>query len=380
MTPWGLYLHVPWCRIRCPYCPFVIAPDGPHTPWASYVQRLLDHHQALRPRFSGPPTTVYFGGGTPSRLPRAHRRQLLSHLEIGRPEEVTLEANPEDVTDALLDDLLDEGIHRISLGVQTLHPDHARTLGRAHTPADARRALDQVRAAGLRSWSVDLMFGLPGQTVEDVRRDLDELLRWEPPHVSLYGLTIEPGTPFERAVRRGKLTPADDDLQAEMYEVIVELLREAGLRRYEVSNFCRPGHAAQHNRGYWRHQPYLGLGPGAHSLTPDGWRLVAPEPVDRWLASPTPTAQAERPTPERVATDHLIAGMRTPEGVDLARLRRETGWTPDPGSLERLRDGGLIQLQNHQVQPSERGMMLADGVTSALVEALVPVEADGPTR
>ncbi len=377
---WGLYVHVPWCRIRCPYCPFVVVPDGGTAARDSeaFVDRILswtDH-----PAFPGAPRTVYLGGGTPSRLALPALTRLLRALTAHAPEEVTVEANPEDVTPAWLDAALDAGMTRLSLGVQTMNGAHARRLGRAHTPADARRALALVADAGLTSWSVDVMVGLPEQTLAEVDEDLDALLAHAPPHVSLYGLTIEPGTPFERAVARGQLVPPDNDAQAVLLDRVVARLRAAGIHRYEVSNAARPGHEAVHNRGYWQGRPYLGLGPGAHSSTPEGARFQHVDDLDAWWSVPDPETGHEDPSPERTAIDRLLGGLRAIEGIDLAALARDTGLSPAASCVQTLVDGGLLDREGSRVVPTERGLALADAVTARMVDALSLVEATGPRR
>lgn len=376
-TPWGLYVHVPWCRIRCPYCPFVVVPDRDTTDRDAFVDRVL----ALRARrardFAGAPRTVYLGGGTPSRLPVDGLRRLLDGLVGPDTVEVTVEANPEDVDAAWLNAVQASGVTRLSLGVQTLDPRHARRLGRAHTPADARRALSLVRDAGLASWSVDLMFGLPDQTVDDVVRDVDALLAAGPPHVSLYGLTIEPGTPFARAAADGRLGEADEDLWSAQLDAIVAALHTAGLRRYEVSNAARPGHEAVHNRGYWQGLPYLGIGPGAHSLAPDARRWTEEADLDRWMRADDPRTGVERPSPWQAAADALVSGCRAIDGVDLAALARDTGMCPREDAVQALISGGVLRRDGDRIAPTDEGFSVADGLSRRLVDALRPVEG-GP--
>ncbi|MCA9573431.1 MAG: coproporphyrinogen III oxidase family protein, partial [Myxococcales bacterium] len=219
--------------------------------------------------FTGDPATLYIGGGTPSRL---SADTLLGLVEtVGAPD-VTVEANPEDLEPEWLEALVAGGVSRVSLGVQSTVPRFARRLGRAHVPAGP--AIERLRGSGLDSWSVDLIFGLPGQTLADLVADLEALLAHEPPHVSLYGLTIEPGTGFARLEARGREMEPDADVWRSMYDHLVERLEAAGLHRYEVSNFARNGHRSAHNALYWQGAPYLAVGPGAHGFAPDGRRWV----------------------------------------------------------------------------------------------------------
>lgn len=372
--PWGLYLHIPWCRVRCPYCAFVIAPDREAQP-----ERLVDRLLALRARravdFHDDPVTIYLGGGTPSRLPADALRRLLAGVCAPSVTEVTIEANPEDVDERWLDAAQDAGVTRVSLGVQTLHTRHARTLGRAHTPQDARCALTLLARRALRV-SVDLMFALPDQTLAEFEADLDAMLAYEPGHLSAYGLTYEPGTPFERARERGRLRAADDDVWADMYELLVERCAQHGLVRYEISNFARAGHEAKHNAGYWQGRPYLGLGPGAHSLAPDGRRWVEHPHVAEWLDLDEPRGEIEAYAPERHAADALISGMRGMAGLDLSAIAAKTGLRPASSTCERLAAGGLIHRDRDQIRLTHAGVLVADAVTSALIDAL---EVEGST-
>jgi oxygen-independent coproporphyrinogen-3 oxidase len=374
-TAWGLYVHVPWCRIRCPYCAFHVdvARDVPADAFVDKVLRLVERRRA---DFPGDPATVYLGGGTPSRLPEAALARLIRGLVAPSTVEVTVEANPEDVSAPWLDALLEAGLTRLSLGVQTLEAHHARRLGRAHTPAHARHAAEVVARSGLRSWSADLMFGLEGQTLDELEGDLDALLALGPPHASLYGLTIEPGTPYERAVARGAIRPADEDAWHAMYGRLVARLGQAGLRRYEVSNFARPGHESVHNAGYWSDRPYLGVGPSAHGYLPDGRRTVDVADTAAWLERDDPAEAPERPTPEQAAVDLVIAGLRGVDGISLDHLAARTGHVPAESGRRRLVQGGLLVEQDGRTRLTDDGFYVADAVVAALVDALVPLAPD----
>ena len=367
---WGLYVHVPWCRLRCPYCAFyVLADPGDADLNERFVDRVIAEVERRSVDFGVPPRTVYLGGGTPSRLPASALARLLGAIVPPGCEEVTVEANPEDVTEAWADAALNAGVHRVSLGVQTLNPGHARLLGRARSPADASAAVP--RLTGLRSFSVDLMFGLHGQTLAELDRDLDGVLAMGAPHISLYGLTIEEGTGFERAAARGRVVAADEELWREMYARIVSRLADAGIYRYEVSNFARPGHEAIHNPGYWRGRPYLGVGPGAHSLLPDGVRTVDRPDLDRWMTGDV-EASREQPDAEEAATDLLISAVRTTEGLADAVLAAHTGLLPRKQARDRLVAAGWLQDRPGWMILTDEGFFVADAVVSALSRDLVP--------
>jgi len=376
----GLYVHIPWCRIRCPYCHFAVSPDrssvGAPPPFDAFVAAVLREHARRAPEFPGPAATVFLGGGTPSRLPPDPLARLLAGLPRVAAAEVSMEMNPEDVAEALVP-ALDAGVTRVSLGVQTLQPHLARRIGRAHSQPHARTALAQVAASSAQSWSADLIFALPEQTLAELDGDLDALLDHAPPHVALYGLTIEPETPFHHAVAGGRMRAPTDEAWRAQYDRIVDRLAAAGLHRYEVSNFARPGHRSQHNLGYWTGRPYVGLGPSAHGLCPDGARYVNHPSVDAWMAAPDPTAHREPPDPRRQAEDTLIAGMRWIGGVDLAALARDTGFAPSEAVTAGLVRGGLIARSGSSVHLVGDGWPLADGVVTRLVGALYPVPSSG---
>lgn len=379
MSGWGTYVHVPFCRIRCPYCAFHVDADH-QADHAGFVDAVLREHDTRRPSFPGTPRTIYLGGGTPSRLPVAGLTRLLDALGARHAEEVTVEANPEDLTPAWLDAALGAGVTRVSLGVQTLSARHARTLGRARTPTDARAAIALLRASPLRTWSVDLMFALHEQTVEELDQDIDAYLALDPPHISLYGLTIEEGTGYARAHERGRLAPADDERWRLMYGALVSRLGQAGLHRYEVSNFAREGHRSVHNAGYWHGRPYLGLGPSAHGLGVDGTRWANVSDTAAWMRDPTGTTTVEAPSPEETATERVLSGMRTVEGLDLGTLAGQTGFTVAPATLTRLVAGGLIHGEAGRMRLADEGFYVADAVVGALVHALQPVDPTAPTR
>jgi oxygen-independent coproporphyrinogen-3 oxidase len=357
---WGVYAHVPWCRGRCPYCAFDIVPR--ETPDAArWTAGVLADLARWRPAFPGRPTTLYIGGGTPSRLPAEALATLVRAVDAPH---TTVEANPEDLTDAWLDALVAAGVTRISLGVQSTVPRFARTLGRAHVAPGP--AIERVRDRPLDSWSVDLIFGVPGQTLADLEADLEALLAWEPPHVALYGLTIEPGTAYARLAARGRTMEVDDDVWRAMYDHLVARLEAAGLSRYEVSNFARPGHRSAHNALYWTGRPYLAVGPGAHGLAPDGRRWTNAS-WTAWRDGAAP--DVEQPSPEQAALDALVSGLRGAEGIDVAALG---SYRVDPVVVHRLQEARLLTRDPTRLTLTHAGFPMADAVTRALADALRP--------
>ena len=348
---YGVYVHFPWCRARCAYCAFATraASDPPSGAWAEAV---LAEWARRRADLAGQPPahSLYFGGGTPSLADPADLARIVAAVPLRDDAEVTLEANPGTVKrdGAGLPDLrpfLDAGVTRLSIGIQTFDDARLARLGRLHTAEDARALARAAARAPLRSWSADLIFGLPGQDAAALDRDLAALLALDPPHVSVYGLTWEPGTPLDRERRAGRLRPLDDDAWADAYERVVATLEAAGLRRYEVSNFARPGHRARHNEAVWRAGPYVGLGPAAHGWLPDGRRTANPPAWEDWLAAPD--LEGTRPEPAEEALDLVLSTLRHVDGTDLDALAAATGL-------------------------AGRGWLLADAVVARVCAALAP--------
>lgn len=365
-TPFGIYTHVPWCASRCPYCAFTVYVDrGPD--YGRWRRGVLADWSRLSGHFSGTAHSLFFGGGTPSLAPPEEVAAVVSALPLEDGAEVTLEANPGTITPERLRAFQAVGINRVSVGVQTFNPRFARLLNRGHTVHQAHQLVEMVADAGFRSWSIDLMFALPGQTPEDIDLELDAIVRLQPPHVSLYGLTIYEQTPFGRAVAAGKLTPPGDDVWREQHDRIVETLQAHGWRRYEVSNFCRPGHHAVHNEAVWRGEHYAGLGPSAHGFLPDGTRTRNHPAIDDWLREGI--AERERPTPEQAALDYLLTATRHVDGLDLAALRAR-GFTVSEHALAAAEAAGWMRRDGQRARLVGEGWAMADGITLRLAEAL----------
>jgi oxygen-independent coproporphyrinogen-3 oxidase len=267
--PLALYVHIPFCETKCPYCDFNTY-AGIENMMTSYVDALVNEITQWGTMLEQPQVpTVFFGGGTPSYLPTTDLARLMATINasfnVSQGAEVTLEANPGDLTAEHLSGMREAGFNRLSIGVQSLDDGLLQILGRRHNAAQAKAAAVAARQAGFTNLSLDLMFGLPNQPVDVWRRTLEETLALEPDHLSVYGLTLEQGTPLEADVRLGRTPEPDVDVAADMYEMAVEMLPRAGYAQYEVSNWAKAGYRSRHNLTYWLSQPYLGVGPGAHS-------------------------------------------------------------------------------------------------------------------
>ena len=366
----GIYIHTPWCRVRCPYCAFnVFLNDSADYP--RWVSAILEAWRATRPAFSGYAHSLYFGGGTPSLAPPEAIAQLIHAMPLAPGAEITLEANPGQLDHRGLQALIQSGVNRLSVGVQTFHPDHARRLGRGHNVEQTRDLLSTIPTLDLNSWSADLMFALPGQTLAELDADLDALIEAEAPHISLYGLTIEPNTPFADLADRGRLSLPDGEHWGEMYGHIVERLGQAGLERYEVSNFARLGHRAVHNEQVWRGGRYAGLGPGAHGFLPSGERTLGHRQLEDWYADPVPAR--ENPSAEDAALDMLLSTLRHVDGLCLDALEAETQHRVSTGVLEALSARNLIRTNASTIRLTPRAFPVADGVVRRIADALIAV-------
>ena len=351
----GVYLHVPFCARACPYCDFDFAverrPDG--AAFVEALQREVETREDVR--MGQGPHTVYVGGGTPSVLSAEHLGGLLGWIsrtwETTGCSEWTVEFNPEHVDAARLDAVCDAGVGRLSLGVQSFDPVGLRQLGRAHTPPQAKDAVAAAHERGL-SVSVDLIVGWPGQTLDGLRAELEQLLALGTEHVSIYALTIEPGTPWERLAERGvrRLPQADD--AADAISCCAEVLEGAGLVHYEVASYARPGAAAVHNSGYWLGRDYVGVGPSAASARHLGGAIVRSSNArgTDWWAGEGPSV--EELDAEAAAREALWLSLRLLQGVEidrfLVRVGRDRAWLEERTARARAR--GNIDLTEGRVQ------------------------------
>lgn len=361
--PMHLYIHVPFCARRCSYCDFAIAVRR-EVPSASYVDTVLAEWRMWREREGGPPAdtlaTLYLGGGTPSLLAPDEMDRLVGTILKDAPlldgAEVTLEANPDDVTGERAGDWVRLGINRVSLGAQSFSPAALRWMHRGHRPEQVERAVTHLRGAGIEDVSLDLIYGLPRDIARDWEDDLSRALALDPTHLSLYGLTVEAHTPLAKWVGRGRVRPAADEVHAVEFLAAHSVLETAGFDHYEVSNACRPGYRARHNSAYWRRADYIGLGPSAHSA----WGRHRQWNVRQWEAyrrevvgggGRQPVAGAEDLTAREVRLEEVYLGLRTSDGVPGGHIQesvsgrwRAAGWAEVGPERVRLTPEGWLRL------------------------------------
>lgn len=357
MTPRHLYIHVPFCGRRCVYCDFSIAVRR-EVPVAEYLSALRAELSLTAPAGDWILDTVYLGGGTPSRLGAAGIALLLGLVReratIADDAEVTIEANPEDVNPADACAWREAGVNRVSLGVQSFNDDVLRWMHRSHTGADAASAVQILRDAGITNISIDLIFSLPAELKRSWSDDLARAIALNPPHVSVYGLTVEPKTPLARWVSAGSVIPGAEDPYADEFLAADSALAAAGFKHYEVSNYAREGQVSRHNSAYWTGAEYLGVGPSAHSFIGEERRWnVRPyeEWKDRLLSGGAAQEGFERLTAETRGLESIYLGLRTSAGFraaasDAERIERwvKAGWGSLSGDRITLNASGWLRL------------------------------------
>jgi len=371
----GLYIHVPFCSSVCPYCDFAVTIAGTErrAAWADGVVREAAMHADCGLEFD----TVYFGGGTPSSLGTRDLADILAGLRerlvIRDDACVHLEINPEDATREKLACWHELGVRFVSLGVQSFDDGALGFLGRRHSAARAIEAAGALVEAGFETVSIDLIYGLPGQTVETWSNQLKFAVALGIHHLSCYQLTIHEGTVFGHRLGRREISELADEEQADFFILTHQTLAAAGFPGYEVSNFARDGHRSPHNPKYWDHTPYLGLGPSAHSWA-DGRRWWNVRKLRLWQrrvdSDRLPTDGHERPTARQLALEALMLGLRTTDGVDLVRVRELFGVDLLPHNLElihALEDDGRLLFDEPVIRPSLRGMAVADTLARTFI-------------
>lgn len=368
-----LYVHVPFCEKKCHYCDFASweMPAVQQRRWTEVLLRELD---AKAPLAGGRSVdTIFFGGGTPSLLAPEFMAAIVARLrerfDLSRVREMSLECNPSSLKREKLDLYHALGFTRASVGIQSFHADELARLGRVHTVETAHQALATLRADGRFRFSGDLIFGVPGQTSARFLESLRALLAYAPDHVSFYGLTIEEGTEFARRQAAGTLVMPEDGTYNDMYREGVALLEASGYRRYEVSNFCRPGRASLHNQGYWNGAEYLAFGPGAHGFV-GGKRTVSPKSFEGymdWGARGFPEAggEAETLTPDDKRLEAVMLGLRQDTGLDLGRLRALGMELPD-SAIEKWERAGMLRAGSGTLRLVDDGWLFLDEISADL--------------
>ena len=377
--PLALYIHWPFCVSKCPYCDFNshVREAVDQQAWRDALLADLAHEAALTP--GRKLTSIFFGGGTPSLMPPETVAVLIGaaerHWGFAPDIEITLEANPSSVEAARFRDIAAAGVNRVSLGLQALDDEALAFLGRAHGVAEGLAALDTALSCFARV-SFDLIYARPGQSEAAWATELTRAIGFGTGHLSLYQLTIEPGTRFATLAATGQIEPVDPDHGAALFEMTREITAGAGIPAYEISNHARPGGASRHNLSYWRYDDYLGVGPGAHGRR-GGIATLRRKKPENWLKRIAATGHGieseESLSPATRATEALLMGLRLEEGVDLARIAARTGIPAnrlvDPDAVARYAGLGLIERDGARLRVLEPGMLLLDALLAEIVAA-----------
>jgi len=391
----GLYIHVPFCATKCPYCDFNTY-QGIESLLEPYLEALTTEIQLWGRVLSKlRVNTVFLGGGTPSYLPEHHLPRIFevinSSFVLREDAEITVEANPDDLNQSNCAAWLRLGINRLSIGVQSLDDGMLKMLGRRHDSSRAKNAVEEAQAAGFTNINLDLMYGLPGQSMTQWQDTLQRVTSLTPKHLSLYALTPEAGTPLHQSLKDGSVPNPDSDLAADMYQHAREHLAEAGFHHYEISNWSLPDYQALHNLGYWRNLPYLGVGPGAHSRLGSYrfWDVSSPRSymtnVRKWAASNPEACQSlteaalksaspvdgwEHISPEIDGSEIMILGLRLLDGMDMEEASARVGQDLEAiygGQIGELSELGLLERRNGLLRLTTETYLIANQVFTRFV-------------
>lgn len=363
-APAGLYLHIPFCRSKCRYCDFYSVASPAAIPvWLEAVKSEVLLYQESFPEFD----SLYLGGGTPTSLGERELAALIEclrkHFTFSSESEISIEANPDDISTDKLKAIGDLGINRISLGVQSLDDRDLQYLGRSHSGKQALKALEMIRSCGFAAIGVDLMYGLEVQRIPGWKRTMDQVLQFRPEHLSCYQLTLESGTPLGKMKAEGLVRTIGEKLETAFFVFTSRYLERHGYRHYEISNFARSREfQCRHNRKYWNHVPYLGLGPSAHSFQAGSrwWNVRSIKQYCQLLAmGKAPMEAREALTQEQLDLEALALGLRTSDGVALHTAGGRLQWGK---AFEQLQQSHLAKVNNGRIQPTRRGFLVADSL------------------
>ena len=365
----GLYFHIPFCRKACTYCDFHFSTRFDRMD--ALVQALRTELLRRSHEFRGEAVdTIYLGGGTPSLLSERDLSAILDDVrkqtQVSADAEMTMEVNPDDVSTEAIAAWKRIGITRLSIGIQSFRDDRLAAMGRAHDAQQSASSLEMIAAAGFSSWTMDLIYGLPGMTEAEWTAQIEQALSFNPPHISAYCLTVEPRTALHKQVERGEVIPAPDEDQAFQFELLAERLEAAGYVHYEISNYGKPDHFSRHNTSYWQGVPYVGIGPSAHSF--DGsvrrWNVANNNRYIGGVNAGEVYWEEERPTIQQRTNERIMTGLRTIWGVELTEL---DGLTSTTGrTIDGYAASGHLLRKGNRIVLTKAGKLLADRIAADL--------------
>lgn len=371
----GIYLHIPFCQKRCIYCDFFSTTQSEKK--AAYVKTLCRELEIRKSYLQGEAVeTIYLGGGTPSQLSPEELEEIFAYIykvyEVKPDAEITLEANPDDLTPEYIANLRRLPINRLSMGIQTFREDTLKLLNRRHTAQQAIRAFYQCREAGFRNISIDLMYGLPGETLENWEEDLRQAIALNPEHISAYHLIYEEDTALWKLREQHQVEEANEDLSLDLFSTLIDKLAHAGYQHYEISNFCRPNLHSRHNSSYWTGKKYLGCGPSAHSF--DGhsrqWNIASLDEYMKGIQNGSIVHETEKLDLYTRYNDFVITRIRTCWGMPLSHLREEFGEELYHYCLRMSKphqEQGMLEIANGTLRLTRKGIFVSDGIMSDLL-------------
>lgn len=371
----GIYLHIPFCKTRCIYCDFYSTTRSEMTD--RYVSALCRELELRKSYLDNEPVeTIYFGGGTPSQLSKENFEKIFETIDreynLEECREITLEANPDDLTPEYIKMLASLPFNRISIGIQTFNEQTLRLLKRRHTAGQAISAVKECRMAGFQNISIDLMYGLPGETPESWKADLEQAISLNVEHISAYHLIYEEGTPLYEMLQKHKVEEVDEESSVDFFALMIDLLTEAGFQHYEISNFCKPGKHSQHNSSYWTGKKYLGCGPSAHSFNGNTrqWNVSSLDKYIAGIEKGIPNFEIEELDVTTRYNDFVITSLRTMWGLSLNRLEEEFGTEFKQYCLENAQPylySGKLDMRDNTLFLSKEGIFISDGIMSDLL-------------
>lgn len=370
----GIYIHIPFCRHKCNYCNFYSLAS---TRFIDQVSTAIVDELSQRKDYlvDQQVETIYFGGGTPSMLHISDIESIIGnihkHYRVTADAEITLEANPDDLSPEKLAAFKIAGINRLSIGIQSFRQEDLQFLSRTHTSEQVTQCIVDAKTAGLHNLSIDLIYGIPTLTDEGWEENLEKAISFAIPHISAYSLTIEEKTPLEFMIRKGKMKAVDEDLSLSHYHILCNKMHHYGYEHYEVSNFCQPGAYSRHNTAYWQGIPYLGIGPSAHSFNGNtrSWNIANITKYIDSVANGKVESEQEILSPETQLNEYIMTSLRTMWGCDLVTARQRFGAENAENLLNKAYpfiEGKKIIYHNGKLILTPEGLLFADGISSAL--------------
>ncbi len=371
----GIYIHIPFCRKACHYCNFHFS-TSTHL-IRDFVDALLIEMELQQQYIEGHVSTIYFGGGTPSILPEHELNKIFdkifSTFTVERDAEITLEANPDDITLEKLQQWKALGINRLSIGIQSFFEKDLQWMNRAHNQQQAVNSILLAQQQGFNNLTIDLIYGTPGLTDEEWEQNVQQAIALKIPHLSCYALTVEPKTALDKMITLQKAAPVESDKQARHFELLMKWMAESGYEHYEISNFALPGCRSKHNSSYWQGKHYIGLGPSAHSFNGNSrqWNIANNALYIKSLAQQTLPVEKENLTPQQQLNEYIMTSLRTMEGLNLEKINVQFGKSTFEilliSAQTHLLNQTIIHTGNH-LRLTTKGKLLADGIASDLFQ------------